>query len=98
LWHRVRIGPFKAKYLAIEYQAKLEREERISTFVVDPEKVKRQEEIRDAKQALRDKAAARKETALKEAPNQTARKETAPKEQLGIRDSKPEAESASGKR
>lgn len=61
LWHRVRIGPFKAKYQALAYQAKLEDQERISTFLVDPAKVKRQLEIRDAKAAAREKKKKRRE-------------------------------------
>jgi cell division septation protein DedD len=55
LWHRVRIGSFKAKYEALAYQKKLEQTERLSTFLVDPEKVKRQEAIRAAKQEARDR-------------------------------------------
>jgi cell division septation protein DedD len=49
LWHRVRIGPFKFKYLAQRYQKEFEEKERMSTFLVDPDKVKRQQEIYDAK-------------------------------------------------
>jgi cell division septation protein DedD len=60
LWHRVRIGSFKAKYEASAYQRKLEGEERLSTFLVDPETVKRQEAIRDAKQEARDRKLERK--------------------------------------
>jgi DedD protein len=59
LWHRVRIGPFKAKLSAQQYQQKLEASERISTFLVDPEKIRRQVEIRDAKQKARDAKAER---------------------------------------
>jgi DedD protein len=56
LWHRVRIGSFKYKIQAAEYQKKLERDERISGFLVDPDQVKRQQAIRDAKlQAREDK-------------------------------------------
>ncbi len=55
LWHRVRIGPFKYKYKAQNYQEKLDKEERISSFLVDPEKVKRQKAVRDAKMAAREK-------------------------------------------
>jgi len=40
LWHRVRIGPFKTKFEATMYKNKLEREERILGFVVDPDKHK----------------------------------------------------------
>ncbi|HEY4105365.1 MAG TPA: SPOR domain-containing protein [Polyangiaceae bacterium] len=46
LWQRVRIGPFKNKYEAVEYKAKFERSERLSPFLVDPEKVKQAEEQR----------------------------------------------------
>lgn len=56
LWHRVRIGPFKTNYEAVLYRAKLEQAERISAFVVDPEKVKRAEELRAQKLAARAKA------------------------------------------
>lgn len=56
LWHRVRVGSFKYKVQAVEYQKKLERDERISGFLVDPDQVKRQQAIRDAKlQAREDK-------------------------------------------
>ncbi|MEN9579081.1 MAG: hypothetical protein RJA70_2090 [Pseudomonadota bacterium] len=55
LWHRVRIGPFKLKYEAMNYKVKFEEQERISTFLVDPAKVKQQREARDAKQAARDR-------------------------------------------
>lgn len=53
LWHRVRIGPFKTKYSAGRYKKDFEEKERMSTFLVDPEKVKRQKEVRDAKLAVR---------------------------------------------
>jgi cell division septation protein DedD len=43
LWHRVRIGPFKTKFEALRYKDKFERAERISPFLVDPEKVKQAE-------------------------------------------------------
>lgn len=49
LWHRVRVGPFKTKFQAIQYKKKFERNERLAPFIVDPEKVKRAEEIRDRK-------------------------------------------------
>jgi cell division septation protein DedD len=42
LWHRVRIGPFKHKFQAAQYQSDFEKKERMSTFLVDPEKVERQ--------------------------------------------------------
>jgi cell division septation protein DedD len=54
LWHRVRIGPFKHKYLAQNYQKKLDDDQRIQSFLVDPDKVKRQKAIRDDKQKKRD--------------------------------------------
>jgi cell division septation protein DedD len=53
LWHRVRIGPFKSRYQAIQYKKKFERTERVSPFVVDPDKVKLAAEIRAAKMAAR---------------------------------------------
>ena len=55
LWHRVRIGPFKTKFEAIKYKEKFEKTERVSPFVVDPEKVKLAEDIRAAKVAVRNK-------------------------------------------
>jgi DedD protein len=55
IWHRVRIGPFKTKFEAAKYKAELERTERISPFVVDPEKVKQAAEIRAARLAAREK-------------------------------------------
>ena len=35
LWQRVRIGPFKNKFEAVEYKAKFERAERLTPFLVD---------------------------------------------------------------
>jgi cell division septation protein DedD len=55
LWHRVRIGPFKTKYQANLYKKKFEKRERMSTHVVDPRRVKRQQERRAAKLAVRKK-------------------------------------------
>ncbi len=49
LWHRVRVGPFKTKFQALQYKRKFEQTERVSPFLVDPHKVKQQEEIRKAK-------------------------------------------------
>src|SRR5450432_872411 len=46
LWQRVRIGPFKSKFEAAEYKVKFERTERLSPFLVDPDKVKQAEEQR----------------------------------------------------
>ena len=53
LWHRVRIGPFKTKIAAEKYKSEFDGKERLSAFLVDPEKVKRQEEIRASKLAAR---------------------------------------------
>jgi cell division septation protein DedD len=55
LWHRVRIGPFKSKYEATRYKADFERVERVSPFVVDPDKVKQAEDIRAMRLAAREK-------------------------------------------
>ena len=46
LWHRVRIGPFKTKFEANQYRSKFEKTERVSPFVIDPSKVKQEEETR----------------------------------------------------
>jgi len=46
LWQRVRIGPFKSKFEAAQYKAKFERTERLSPFLVDPDKVKQAEDQR----------------------------------------------------
>jgi DedD protein len=67
LWHRVRVGPFKSRYEAQQYQQKLEAAERISTFLVDPDKVKRQQEIREAKEKARDAKAQRVKKRLESA-------------------------------
>ena len=53
LWHRVRIGPFKSKLSAEKYKADFDKKERMSAFLVDPDKVKRQEELRASKLASR---------------------------------------------
>lgn len=53
LWHRVRVGPFKTKYQAVVYKQKFEQNERMAPFVVDPEKVKQAEEIRQRKLEVR---------------------------------------------
>jgi DedD protein len=53
VWHRVRIGPFANKYDAETYRNQLERKERMGAFIVDPEKVKRAEELRAEKLAAR---------------------------------------------
>lgn len=67
LWHRVRVGPFKSRYEAQQYQQKLEAAERLSTFLVDPDKVKRQEEVREAKEKARDQKAERQKKRLESA-------------------------------
>ncbi|MEO6599319.1 MAG: SPOR domain-containing protein [Polyangiaceae bacterium] len=46
LWQRVRIGPFKSKFEAAQYKAKFESAERLSPFLVDPDKVKQAEDQR----------------------------------------------------
>jgi cell division protein FtsN len=56
LWHRVRIGPFKSKLAAAKYKAEFDKKERMSAFLVDPDKVKRQEELRQSKIAARAQA------------------------------------------
>ncbi|MBN1605520.1 MAG: SPOR domain-containing protein [Polyangiaceae bacterium] len=53
VWHRVRIGPFANKYDAENYRSRLERKERMGAFIVDPEKVKRAEQLRAGKLAAR---------------------------------------------
>jgi cell division septation protein DedD len=49
LWHRVRVGPFKTKFQAVQYKKKFEQSERLAPFIVDPHKVKQAEEIRERK-------------------------------------------------
>lgn len=53
LWHRVRIGPFKTKLAAAKYKDEFERKERMTAFLVDPDRVKRMEELRASKLASR---------------------------------------------
>ncbi|HEX2878728.1 MAG TPA: SPOR domain-containing protein [Polyangiaceae bacterium] len=53
LWHRVRIGPFKHKFQAAQYQAEFEQKERMATFLVDPEKVEKQKQARAEQLAVR---------------------------------------------
>jgi DedD protein len=53
LWHRVRIGPFKTLFEANQYKKKLVQVERLSAFVIDPFKVKQQEELRAARVEIR---------------------------------------------
>jgi hypothetical protein len=61
LWHRVRIGPFRTSIEAKRYQTAFEKQERVSTFLIDPDKVKHQDEIRSAKiKAREEKEAKRK--------------------------------------
>jgi cell division septation protein DedD len=55
LWHRVRIGPFKTKFEATKYKGDFERVERVSPFVVDPDKVKQAEDLRAMRLAAREK-------------------------------------------
>jgi cell division septation protein DedD len=55
VWHRVRIGPFKTKFEATKYKSEFERTERVSPFVVDPDKVKQAEDIRAMRLAAREK-------------------------------------------
>lgn len=53
MWHRVRIGPFKSLFAAERYAQKLHHKERLSTFVIDPYKEKREQQIYEAKVAAR---------------------------------------------
>ncbi len=53
LWHRVRIGPFKNGFEANLYKQKLERSEKLTALVIDPEKVEQREQARAAKLAER---------------------------------------------
>jgi cell division septation protein DedD len=55
LWHRVRIGPFKNRFEASRYKAEFEKNERMTPFLVDPEKVKQAEELRSIRVAAEDK-------------------------------------------
>jgi len=55
LWQRVRIGPFRSKFEATKYKAELEKTERISPFVVDPDKVKQAAAMRAMRVAAREK-------------------------------------------
>ncbi|HEV8248014.1 MAG TPA: SPOR domain-containing protein [Polyangiaceae bacterium] len=52
LWYRVRIGPFKSKLEASAYKEKFERSERITPYIVDPEKVKQAEAQRAQRAAV----------------------------------------------
>ena len=55
VWHRVRIGPIKSKFEAVKYKGDFERVERVSPFVVDPDKVKQAEDLRSMRLAAREK-------------------------------------------
>jgi cell division septation protein DedD len=55
IWQRVRIGPFKTKFEASKYKADFERTERMTPFLVDPDKVKQAAEVRAARLAAREK-------------------------------------------
>jgi cell division septation protein DedD len=55
LWHRVRIGPFKSRFEAQKYKVEFERSERVSPFLVDPEKVKQAEANRALRLQAQDK-------------------------------------------
>ena len=43
LWYRVRIGPFKDKAKTLAYKLDFERKENMTTILVDPERVERQQ-------------------------------------------------------
>ncbi|HET9959294.1 MAG TPA: SPOR domain-containing protein [Polyangiaceae bacterium] len=60
LWHRVRVGPFKSRLEAQKYKAEFEKNERLSPFLVDPEKVKQAEAMRAARLAAQDKRGSRR--------------------------------------
>jgi DedD protein len=60
LWHRVRIGPFKTRFEAQKYKVEFEKSERLSPFLVDPEKVKQAEATRAARQQAQDKRGVRR--------------------------------------
>ncbi|HEY3495968.1 MAG TPA: SPOR domain-containing protein [Polyangiaceae bacterium] len=55
VWHRVRVGPFKYKFEAVKYKGEFERVERMSPFLVDPDKVKQAEDNRAMRLAAREK-------------------------------------------
>jgi len=60
LWYRVRIGPFKSRFEAQKYKATFEQSERVSPFLVDPEKVKQVEAQRAARVAAGEKRTLRR--------------------------------------
>ncbi len=51
VWHRVRIGPFKSKFAALQYRTKFEKTERVAPFIIDPYKLKAAEDLRAARVA-----------------------------------------------
>lgn len=55
LWHRVRVGPFKSRLEAARYKGEFEKTERMTPFLVDPDKVKQAEELRAQRLAAEDK-------------------------------------------
>ncbi|MGE5788487.1 MAG: SPOR domain-containing protein [Myxococcales bacterium] len=60
LWHRVRIGPFKTKYEAVNYRNQLERAERIAGFVIDPDRQKKADADRESGLSNRERKRAEK--------------------------------------
>lgn len=60
LWHRVRIGPFKTKYDAVNYRNQLERAERIAGFVIDPDRQKKADTDRESGLSNRERKRAEK--------------------------------------
>lgn len=63
LWHRVRIGPFKSRFEADKQKADFERTERVSPFLIDPEKVKQAEQLRATRVSAERKRASRQSIA-----------------------------------
>jgi hypothetical protein len=59
LWHRVRIGPFKSRFLANDYREKFEKTERMTPYVVDPDRVKQAEAQRAVRLAAEKKRSGR---------------------------------------
>jgi cell division septation protein DedD len=59
LWHRVRIGPFKSRLLANDYREKFEKTERMTPYVVDPDRVKQAEAQRAVRLAAEKKRSGR---------------------------------------
>ncbi len=60
LWYRVRIGPFKSRFEAQKYKVEFESTERVSPFLVDPEKVKQAELQRAARISVAEKRTQRR--------------------------------------